>query len=256
MGCGTGRMVLSPMPLYLSGMGPETILLLSTAFSVGVIHTLLGPDHYLPFVAMARAGGWSRRKALSVTALCGVGHVAGSVILGMLGIAFGLSLANLGTLESSRGSLASWGLILFGLLYLVWGIRKAVRGHTHSHVHAHANGTLHTHGHDHSAEHAHPHAEPGSGSLTPWVLFVIFLLGPCEALIPLLMFPAANESLSALILVTGTFGFATVGTMLGAVMAGLHGIERLRFPGLERWAHSLAGLTILLCGVAIRFLGI
>ncbi len=51
--------------------------------------------------------------------------------------------------------------------------------------------------------------------MTPWVLFVIFLLGPCEALIPLLMFPAATESWATLFLVTGTFGLATVATMLG-----------------------------------------
>ena len=92
--------------------------------------------------------------------------------------------------------------------------------------------------------------------MTPWVLFVIFLLGPCEALIPLLMFPAATRSPGALLLVTGTFGVATVGTMLTVVLAGVEGIQRLPFGKMERYAHTLAGLTILACGVAIRFLGI
>ncbi len=237
-------------------MSLELLLLTGTALSVGVIHTLLGPDHYLPFVAMARAGDWTRKKALTVTALCGVGHVAGSVILGMLGIAMGLSLASLEAFESSRGSMAAWGLILFGLLYAVWGVRKAGRGHTHAHLHAHADGKVHLHAHDHQRDHAHPHVEGGSGSLTPWILFVVFLLGPCEALIPLLMFPAATKSLGALFLVTVTFGLATVVTMLLVVFAGLEGVERLPLRGLERWAHSLAGLTILACGLAIRFLGI
>lgn len=237
-------------------MTPETILLLSTALSVGVIHTLLGPDHYLPFVAMARAGSWSRKKALGITALCGLGHVAGSVALGLVGIAFGLSLASLETFEANRGSLAAWGLIAFGLIYMLWGVRRAIRGRTHAHLHAHANGTLHLHDHDHRGNHLHPHPQEASRSITPWVLFVIFLLGPCEALIPLLMFPAATRSLGALLLVTGTFGVATIGTMLGAVLIGLEGAERLPFRGMERWAHSLAGLTILLCGVAIQFLGI
>jgi nickel/cobalt exporter len=50
-----------------------------SAISVGAIHTLLGPDHYVPLVAMARAGSWSRLKTLGVTAACGLGHVAGSV---------------------------------------------------------------------------------------------------------------------------------------------------------------------------------
>jgi hypothetical protein len=92
--------------------------------------------------------------------------------------------------------------------------------------------------------------------MTPWVLFVIFLLGPCEALIPLLMFPAAMESWGALLLVTGTFGVATVGTMVALVLVGISGIERLSFPWAERYAHALAGVTILLCGVGIQFLGL
>jgi ABC-type nickel/cobalt efflux system permease component RcnA len=223
---------------------------------VGILHTILGPDHYLPFVAMARAGSWSRRKTVVVTALCGVGHVAGSVILGLIGIAFGLSLAGLESLESSRGSLAAWGLILFGLLYMVWGLRRAKRGHRHAHLHAHADGTVHLHPHDHAGNHLHPHPEEGKKSITPWVLFVIFLLGPCEALIPLLMFPAATESTGTLFLVTGTFGIATIATMLGAVVLGMEGVRRVSLKVLEPYSHSLAGLTILLCGVAIQFLGL
>jgi len=249
---------LRPIFDIFPAMSSETIILLTTAASVGVIHTLLGPDHYLPFVAMARVGAWSRKKALTITALCGLGHVLGSVVLGLIGIAFGLSLSGLEAFESSRGSVAAWGLILFGLLYMVWGFWRAKRGHPHKHVHAHGDGTLHLHDHDHSqsSAHAHPHEKKNERSITPWVLFVIFLLGPCEALIPLLMFPAATESTGTLFLVTGTFGVATVATMLGAVFAGLEGVQRLPFRGLEPYAHSLAGLTIFLCGVAIRFLGI
>lgn len=237
-------------------MTSETILLLSTAASVGVIHTLLGPDHYLPFVAMARAGSWSKRKALVVTTLCGLGHVIGSVVLGLVGIAFGLSLSRLEAFESSRGSYAAWALIAFGLLYMLWGVRRATRGHTHAHVHAHRDGKLHLHTHDHTGQHLHPHPQQSRKSVTPWVLFVIFLLGPCEALIPLLMFPAATQSTGALFLVVGTFGLATVGTMLATVFATLEGIDRIPLGRLERHAHTLAGLTILLCGVAIQFLGI
>ena len=48
---------------------------------------------------------------------------------------------------------------------------------------------------------------------------------------------------------------ATVATMLGMVFAGLEGLQRLPFGRMERYAHALAGVTILLCGVAIQFLG-
>ena len=235
-------------------MDSPTIILLISALSIGFLHTIMGPDHYLPFVAMARVGEWSKRKAIIVTTLCGLCHVAGSVILGLVGIAFGFSLSRLEAFESSRGSWAAWGLIIFGTLYTVWGLRRAIRGKTHSHAHAHADGTLHTHEHDHSGDHLHAHAE--GASMTPWVLFVIFLLGPCEALIPLLMFPAALESWTTLFLVTGTFGAATLATMLGMVYLGLEGMNRLPLPRLARFGHVMAGATILLCGVAIQFLGI
>lgn len=232
---------------------PSAVLLIS-ALSIGFLHTILGPDHYLPFVAMARVGKWSRRKAMTVTALCGLGHVAGSVLLGMIGIAFGLSLSRLEAFESSRGSWAAWALILFGTLYTLWGLRRALRRETHYHMHGHADGTRHAHVHDHKGDHLHSHAE--EGRMTPWVLFVIFLLGPCEALIPLLMFPAAMESWTVLLLVTATFGIATVGTMLTLVYLSLEGMDRLPFPRLARYGHVMAGVTILLCGAAIQFLGI
>jgi hypothetical protein len=92
--------------------------------------------------------------------------------------------------------------------------------------------------------------------MTPWVLFVIFLLGPCEALIPLLMFPAATESWGALFLVTGAFGLATLSTMLGLVFLGVEGTQRVRIPFSHQLGHVAAGVTVLLCGVAIQFLGL
>ncbi len=50
-------------------------VLLWTAASLGLLHTLLGPDHYLPFAMMARAGRWSRAKTAFITLACGLGHV-------------------------------------------------------------------------------------------------------------------------------------------------------------------------------------
>ena len=88
--------------------------------------------------------------------------------------------------------------------------------------------------------------------MTPWVLFIVFVFGPCEVLIPLLMFPAATQSMGALFLVTGVFGLATIATMTGAVWLALAGLDRLPFRGLQRYAHALAGAAVLLCGVAIE----
>ena len=108
-------------------MNGEIELLMLTAVAIGFVHTIVGPDHYLPFVAMAAARNWTRRKTLMVTALCGVGHVLGSVLIGIIGLLLGASLHRLEWFEGLRGDLAAWALIAFGLVYMAWGLKQAWR---------------------------------------------------------------------------------------------------------------------------------
>ena len=170
----------------------EVVALAVTAATVGVLHTLLGPDHYLPFVALARSKGWTLRKTLAVTGFCGIGHVAGSIMLGALGIVLGSRLAGLVRSETIRGDIAGWLMLTLGLVYLAWGLKQAARNEVHAHAHVHADGTVHNHRHDHRAAHLHPHRR-GAGRFAPWALFIVFVLGPCEALIPVLMYQSLRE---------------------------------------------------------------
>lgn len=234
-------------------MTPELAVLTASAAVIAFVHTLLGPDHYLPFVAIARARGWSLGRTLRITLICGVGHLAGSVILGLAGIALGIHLASLEWLEGVRGNLAAWLLIAFGLAYLAWGLRQAYRRRQHTHWHHH-DGLTHSHQHSHQSEHQHVHAAPAK-SLTPWLIFVIFVLGPCEPLIPLLMYPAAREDPAGVLLVTLVFGVVTVLTMAGAVALALLGLKAVKLKRLEPYGHALAGCAILACGLGVALLG-
>jgi ABC-type nickel/cobalt efflux system permease component RcnA len=237
-------------------MSPEIIVLSLSAAAIAFLHTLLGPDHYLPFVAMAKSRGWTLRKTVRITLICGLGHLAGSVALGILGIYLGLQLASLQWLESVRGNLAAWLLIGFGLTYTAWGLRQAYRKRPHRHWHSHG-GLMHNHEHGHHAEHAHVHDASGTGgALAPWLIFVIFVLGPCEPLIPLLMYPAARESISGVMMVTAIFGVVTVMTMVLAVTVASLGLRAIRLQRFERYGHALAGGAILACGLGVAFLGI
>ena len=119
-------------------MENESYILLITAGSLGFIHTILGPDHYLPFIVMAKSGEWSITKTSFITVLCGTGHVLSSVVIGLLGILLGFSLSQLEIIESFRGNLAAWALIAFGFVYMFWGIRRAYRKKTHDHKHIHS----------------------------------------------------------------------------------------------------------------------
>ena len=234
----------------------ETLVLAGTAASIGFVHTVLGPDHYLPFIAMSKAKGWNGARTAIVTALCGIGHVMGSLILGFVGVFLGIVVFGLETLDSVRGDLAGWLLIAFGFLYFLWGVRRAVRGRPHVHRHVHVDGMFHSHKHTHVHEHSHVHEKTAVDSLTPWVLFTIFVLGPCEPLIPLIMFPAAKLSVAAVVIVVLVFGVTTIGTMLACVMGCYYGFSRITFPRAEKYAHAVAGLMIFFCGSAIKFLGL
>jgi len=235
--------------------------LVLTATLIGVTHTATGPDHYLPFVAMARIGRWTTRKLIWVTLLCGVGHVLSSAVIGLVGIAFGIGLGLLDRIESARGDLAGWLLVGFGLAYLLWGIRHAIRNRPHAHLHAHDDGTVHSHPHIHQGEHLHVHQPAVRGdsdrvngraeSMTPWVLFTIFLFGPCEVLIPMVMFPAARGDLGGVVSVTAIFGTATLVTMMTVVLTIHRGIGLARLGRWRRYDRAFAGAAVLVCGVLV-----
>ena len=174
-------------------MNQEIWALSISAASIGFIHTVLGPDHYLPFVAMSQARGWSRTRTLILTIVCGFGHVASSVVLGLLGVALGVALGRLESIESVRGDIAAWVLIAFGLVYFVWGVRRALKKKIHTHT--------------------HPHSHDKKANITPWILFTIFVLGPCEPLIPMLMYPAARENTIGMLVVAIVFSVVTITTM-------------------------------------------
>jgi ABC-type nickel/cobalt efflux system permease component RcnA len=237
-------------------MSKELVALYITAASIGFFHTLFGPDHYLPFIVMSRARGWSKAKTAVITFLCGLGHIMSSIVLGAIGIILGIGVARLELFEATRGSLAAWALIGFGGAYFIWGVRMAIKNRPHRHLHSHVDMTGHSHEHIHSGKHAHVHSEKSKANITPWILFTIFVLGPCEPLIPVLMFPAAKSSTMGIIMVAVIFGSVTIMTMMGIVMIASLGVNLIPLGKLERYTHALAGATICLCGVAIQFLGL
>lgn len=214
--------------MIIEMLNPEIMVLLASAAGIAFVHTLMGPDHYLPFVSMAVARGWNWRRVLLITLVCGCGHLLGSVALGLLGIWAQAEVGSLTLIEGWRGDLAAWALFSFGLLYLAWGLREAGREHRHRH----------------------------SSSHPQWIIFIVFVLGPCEPLIPLLMYPAAKASVVGVLAVTLVFGLVTVLTMLAAVAVSYYGVRKVRWNGLERYGHALAGATLSACGASILFLGL
>jgi nickel/cobalt exporter len=233
----------------------EMMVLLASAATLGMVHTLLGPDHYLPFIVLSKARNWTRTRTLWITFIAGVGHITGSVVLGMIGIAMGISLSRLEAIEASRGSLVGWMLIAFGIGYTVYGIYKYYRKGAHVHLPAFLRPRSIRHRDLHLSDRDLEN-ENDTGSLTPWILFLIFVFGPCEVLIPMLIYPASQHSGLGVFLVAIVFGTATIGTMLTVVMLGYRGLSLVRFKGREHQLHLYAGLIILAAGVGMQFLGL
>lgn len=201
------------------------------AACIALVHTLVGPDHYLPFIAIAESRGYSLAKTLLWTLFCGLGHVGSALLLSILFVWFShwLSKEHFQWIEDNRGDLAAYLLVGLGAAYLLWAVRHRLL-------------------HRRAAEHHHTSA--GKAGISVWILFIIFVLGPCEALLPVLM-AAGVMGMSAVITSTIIFSCTTIFTMIFMVTAGMLGLRRLRLTFLQRYAHEVAGITILLCGLLI-----
>ncbi len=229
----------------------ELYLLMISAVSLGFIHTILGPDHYLPFIVLSKARGWSGNKTMWITFISGIGHVGSSVLIGMLGIALGISLNKLEYLESFRGEIVGWMLFAFGLGYTFYGFWKYMKNSDHWHlpdflVPKKIRGLQHLPTEEQKEDNT---------KLTPWILFLIFVFGPCEVLIPMLIFPAYENSHFGMFAVALVFGIATVATMMLTVYIGCKGTSLIKFKKHEKYFHLLAGILILFSASGILFFG-
>ncbi len=237
-------------------MTSELQVLILTAAGAGFVHTVLGPDHYLPFILIGKARNWNLNRVMLLTLVCGVGHILGSLALGLVGVSMGIGIEKLEFIESFRGNLAAWALIAFGLVYAIWGLRKALKNKKHTHFRFNSDGTVQKHSHYHNDSENDTHISEKSKTITPWILFIIFVLGPCEVLIPLLMYPAAQHSITGVLQVTTVFGLTTVLTMLGVVLVSSYGFQFISVKKLGLYTHFIAGVMVFLSGIAIQALGV
>jgi len=208
--------------------------LAATAATVGALHSI-APDHWVPFTAVARARGWSPARTARVTLLCGFGHVTVSVVLGLLALALGREVLEAfgARLESVAGIL----LVGFGLVYGLWGLRRAAGARLHGHSHSHF-------------DHVH---DPSRATVLG--MFLLFSADPCVRLIPIILAaaPLGRPGLVAIIVV---YELATLGAMVALVLVSRAGAVRaLQRPWLDRYGDALAGATIVATGIVVATLG-
>jgi nickel/cobalt transporter (NicO) family protein len=203
------------------------------AVTLASLHAL-APDHWAPIAALGRAQGWSTARTARITAMCGLSHVTTSVVLGLVGLAFGIRVFE--RFGAQLESVAGFILIAFGIGYGVWGLRHAA-----AHVHGH---------HHHHYDHVH---EPGRART--WTLFVVYAADPCIAIVPL-MFAAASLGWAAVVGIVLLYEAATILTMTGLVLPARSAANSfVRGQWMHRYGDAVAGAFIALIGVTVALLG-
>jgi sulfite exporter TauE/SafE len=224
--------------------------LAATAITISFFHTASGPDHYLPFIVLSRSRKWAMHKTIFLTIVCGLGHILSSVMLGLIGMFLGWQLNRISWFQDVRGNFSSWALLLFGLIYLIYGLRKAYLNKPHKHFDVMGENVF---------VYEHKHGEvvmpENRIKVTPLVLFAIFVMGPSEPLIPLLFYSGARRSVTEVTILISVFTISTVLTMLAMVLLGCYGYSFFKTEKLERFVHAIGGAVVVICGIGMVFLG-
>jgi sulfite exporter TauE/SafE len=231
-------------------MTTDITALILSAITISFLHTASGPDHYLPFIVLSRSRKWSLYKTIILTVVCGLGHILSSVLIGLIGVVLGWQLAKLTWFQDIRGNISGWALLLFGLIYLAWGIWKVLSNRPHKHFDVYDDNVY-------VYEHRHGNAvyPQQRVKVTPLVLLAIFVMGPSEPLVPLLFYSGMNRSALEIGVIITVFAIATVLTMLVMVLLGLYGFSFFKTNKLERYMHAISGAVVTVCGAGMVFLG-
>lgn len=179
-------------------MGTTLSVLWATSFLTAVIHTIMGPDHYLPFIAIAKIRKYSLKKTRFWTFICGVGHILSALGIAMVFMYFSqwLSEENFIWIEDNRSNIAAYTLIGLGAAYLIWSVR-------------------HRWQHKHQQEHGHLMQLEANGNISVWVLFCIFFILP---LIVNFGISFATTDIKAVFGVSNIIGLALMLSLMFGVM--------------------------------------
>ncbi|MBX2962631.1 MAG: hypothetical protein KF687_08975 [Cyclobacteriaceae bacterium] len=231
-------------------MNAELTTLLLSTIAISFVHTATGPDHYLPFIFFSRSRKWTLGTTAFWTILCGLGHVLSSVLIGLIGVFLGWQLSKIVAFQEVRGGLASWSLLILGVIYLIWGLIRAYQNRPHKHFDSYDGDDVYVYSHRHG-EAVMPQNKM---KVTPWILLAIFVMGPSEPIVPLLFYSGVTHSVSEVLMLTIVFTISTVGTMLGIVILGYYGYSLVKSDVIERYSSAIGGAVVTIAGIGMIFL--
>ncbi|MHB1610081.1 MAG: hypothetical protein ACYCOU_01050 [Sulfobacillus sp.] len=229
------------------------IVLLLAGASVAIFHAIL-PDHWMPIALVARAQRWSTGRTTRVALWTGIGHVLGSIALGVIVIALGYGLKGILRLE---GPIVGIVLVLTGVGLFLWSLRHP--GHHHPHgAEGHSHEHDHAHDHEHSAD-AHGHPHPGHThdhdhhdnrrSRGAWLIPAGIAASPDPTILPVFL-AAIAVNIRTAIEVLAVYSLVTIVAMVGLTLAAVWGGYQVKWNWLERHANHVTAAVLVALGIA------
>lgn len=199
--------------------------ILGVACGLAVIHAIL-PNHWFPFVAVAKARRWPMARTLTVSAVAAGAHVAVTTALGL-----SLAWAGKGAADhlGKNLELVSAAVVFgFGIGFIVADL---ARGHRHQHAAKKLLGIA-----------------PKLGDLPLIGSLVLYLtLSPCVAMLPA-FFAGYSLSWEELLIVALVVSLISILGMTGMVALALKGLGSSFLSKLEERELMLFGLVLIVLG--------
>ena len=193
------------------------------SLALSVVHFLI-PNHWMPIVAMARSERWDQGRSLRIAALAGFSHTASSIIIGVAVGALGLKLTEVS--KTAMELVAPVIFLIFGIMYILAGIRDNIRDHKHRHIHLEEATKKKT-----------------RAAVTAIVIAMFF--SPCME-IDTYFFNASLAGWQGILIVLVTYLLVTVAGIILMVRLGLKGVEAVKLQFLEQYEKHIMGFILIL----------
>jgi nickel/cobalt transporter (NicO) family protein len=191
------------------------------------VHALI-PNHWLPLVAVARAENWKQKDVTLITFMAALGHVLGTVALGLVLGAIGKEL------QQEYGGIihvvSSILLIVFGLIYY----------------------TVNLPHHHHSSQ---KDVAQYKRSKRKWILIfiVMMFLSPCLE-VESLFLSAGAYGMGLVTLLSVIYAIVSISGILLLVNLGYKGVNLLSAHFIEHNEKRISGVVLILVGIVSFFL--
>jgi len=193
------------------------------SLALSVVHFLI-PNHWMPIVVMARSERWDQGRSLRIAALAGFSHTASSIIIGVAVGALGLKLTEVS--KTAMELVAPVIFLIFGIMYILAGIRDNIRDHKHRHIHLEEATKKQT-----------------RAAVTAIVIAMFF--SPCME-IDTYFFNASLAGWQGILIVLVTYLLVTVAGIILMVRLGLKGVEAVKLQFLEQYEKHIMGFILIL----------